>query len=69
MDKFKNGDKVRQIGKSQVMTVVGKAGLGAVSTAPGRAPTLQGRAMCSWSNAKGRPMQKSFPEADLELAN
>jgi hypothetical protein len=66
MDKFKQGDKVRQIGKSQVMSVVGRPGLGAVSTAPGYVATMGGKVLCTWSNAKGRTMQRSFPESSLE---
>jgi uncharacterized protein YodC (DUF2158 family) len=68
MHKFKVGDKVRQQGKTQVMTVEGDAGLAAASTSRGRAATTSGMVVCSWQNKRGKRMQKSFVELSLELA-
>ena len=67
MRKFKKGDHVREIGKSHVMTVEGDAGLAAVSTRPGQVVTRGGMVVYSWVNNKGRGIQKSFVELELEL--
>ena len=69
MKKFKRGDKVRQVGKAQVMVVEGDAGLAAVSTNPGNVATLRGMIICSWVNDKGKTIQKSFAEQGLEVAS
>ncbi|TDN58995.1 hypothetical protein [Paraburkholderia sp. BL10I2N1] len=68
MQKFKIGDKVRQQGKMQVMTVEGDAALAAVSTRPGRVATTPGMVVCSWANKRGRKIQKAFVELGLEFA-
>jgi len=67
MQKFKKGDLVREVGKSQAMTVKGNAGLAFVSTRPGHVATSCGMIVCTWVNGKGQKIQKSFVEAALEL--
>lgn len=64
---FKTGSTVRQRGKSQEMTVVGKAGLTASSVTPGKTTSMVGRVLCKWIGKNGKGIQRSFDEGDLEL--
>jgi hypothetical protein len=62
---FSLGARVREVGKAQVMSVKGAAGL--VATAVGGAVTMKGRVICEWRNSRGRLISRSFVASSLEL--
>ncbi|MGP8431936.1 hypothetical protein ACT2FY_00355 [Paraburkholderia fungorum] len=68
MQKFKKGDEVREIGKTQVMIVKGDAGVATSSMSRGKVAASPGKIVCAWSNKPGRTIQKAFVESALELA-
>jgi len=69
MQKIKVGDNVRQAGKKQIMTAKGDVGVATSSMSAGKVSTSPGMAVCVWTNADGRIIQKSFFELGLELAS
>ena len=64
---FKANSVVRCRGKSQEMTVVGRAALATTSVAPRRVASMAGRILCRWVGKNGKIYQRSFDEGDLEL--
>lgn len=63
MIEFKVGEKVRQKGHSQVMTVTGDAGLAA---SRGMVFISPGKLICKWTNNRGRTVSNGFLALDLE---
>lgn len=68
MKLFKVGDEVREIGRTQKMTVKGAAGLATTSMSGGRVATSPGKVVCAWTDKRGRFIQREFVESTLELA-
>ncbi|NUX59343.1 hypothetical protein [Paraburkholderia youngii] len=68
MQKFKKGDHVREIGKAQVMTVKGDAGVATSSMSGGKVAASPGKVVCAWSDKPGHTIQRAFVESALELA-